>query len=155
MDLNKYYQVLILMYNIALAAVCVGCYYCFIILTLDASITTSLAVLVFWGISSFIIAFVLYVDYLYFYNRKRFIELFPRKRTNNGGERLRKKEAIKKVIEVVRRTNVNAWYGKNMENKPQANTVNQLLSGITEGDLTIEEALNIALLVGIQWNEKF
>jgi hypothetical protein len=67
----------------------------------------------------------------------------------------KKNQALKDCVKVMKRPNVAEWYKENMESKKQLNTVSALREAVHLGKLTVEEALSIALVVGVQWNVKF
>ena len=68
----------------------------------------------------------------------------------------RKKELLKECIKILKNNKkVEQWYQENLENRSQHETINSLQDGISKGHLSIREALVIAIVVGLQWNEKF
>jgi hypothetical protein len=66
-----------------------------------------------------------------------------------------KNELVKECTEIIQRPSVIVWYDKNMKDAPQYDTIKTLMKAIRRNDLTLEEALSILLIVGIQWNVKF
>jgi len=68
---------------------------------------------------------------------------------------MKKNELLKECVEQLKQPNVMAWYEKNLERKPQYETINALIEAIENKELSLKEALSIALIVGIQWKEKF
>lgn len=68
---------------------------------------------------------------------------------------MEKEELLKECINVFRTTKVMEWYKENLEKKPQYETINSLEIAVSNGKLTVREALSIALIVGVQWNVKF
>lgn len=68
---------------------------------------------------------------------------------------LKKDVLIQRVREVMQRPGVNSWYEKHLTGQPQENTITEAEQGFADGSLTFEEALSIAFLVGLQWNESF
>ena len=67
----------------------------------------------------------------------------------------KKIELLKECAWLMKKPSVELWYKENMESDPQADTVKALATGVSSGKLTIEEALSIALIVGVQWEVKF
>jgi hypothetical protein len=67
----------------------------------------------------------------------------------------KKIELLKECAKIMQTPAVAKWYEENLEKKPQYETINSLQCGVESGKLTIREALSIALIVGVQWNEKF
>ena len=67
----------------------------------------------------------------------------------------KKSELLKEVVLTMARPNIQKWYAEKLETRPQAETINALVDGINSRELTNREALAIAMLVGVQWNEKF
>lgn len=63
-------------------------------------------------------------------------------------------ELLKECAELLK-GKAGKWYDDNMKGKSQYETINDLERGIQSGKLTMREALSIALIVGVQWNEKF
>lgn len=66
-----------------------------------------------------------------------------------------KKEVLKQCAKIMSSPIVARWYKENMEGQPQANTIETLTTGVASKALRIEEALSIALIIGVQWNVKF
>ena len=66
-----------------------------------------------------------------------------------------KKELLQKCKETLENTRIFKWYDKNLTGDNQGNTIQSLMLGIEHKEITVEEALYIALLVGVQWNVKF
>ena len=62
---------------------------------------------------------------------------------------------LKECLLTLKKPHVEKWYLANMKGKPQVETIKQLLNGIVEGTLTLKDALQIALIVGYQWNINF
>ena len=67
----------------------------------------------------------------------------------------KKNELLKKCAKIFKQTHVENWYRKNLEGKPQHDTINVLEKAVQNKELTVKEALSIALIVGVQWYEKF
>ena len=68
----------------------------------------------------------------------------------------KKKELLKECIEILKKNpKVERWYQENLENRPQKETINSLQNGVSKGHLSIREALSIAIVVGLQYYEKF
>ena len=67
----------------------------------------------------------------------------------------KKKELLKECIKILENPKVERWCKENLEGRSQYETVNSLQDGVSSGQLSIREALSIALVVGVQWNEKF
>jgi len=70
-------------------------------------------------------------------------------------DKQKKRELLLECARTLQKLNVEKWYNEHLDKKPQAETINTLLNGIVEGHLTTKEALQIALIVGVQWNVKF
>lgn len=62
---------------------------------------------------------------------------------------------LKICSETLAKTKVQVWYNKNLEDKPQENTITQLLKGIADNEISIREALHISFIVGFQWSVNF
>jgi len=67
----------------------------------------------------------------------------------------KKIELLKECVKTLEKPKVDKWYRENFQNKPQRNTIDSLVSGISEGKLTVREALEICLIVGVQWSVNF
>ena len=67
----------------------------------------------------------------------------------------KKNKLLKECLKVMQKDYVSKWYKENLETKPQIETINVLVNGVFSEDLTVEDALSIALIVGIQWDVKF
>lgn len=66
-----------------------------------------------------------------------------------------KNELLKECVEVLKIPRVAKWYAENLESKSQKDTIKALTNGVTSEEITLAEALYIALLTGVQWNVKF
>jgi hypothetical protein len=66
-----------------------------------------------------------------------------------------KQELEKELAETLSQPIIEDFYKQYLENDSQGNTVITLETGVKNGKITIEQALKIALLVGIQWKERF
>jgi hypothetical protein len=77
------------------------------------------------------------------------------KERGEGKMSKKKMEFLKECVKVLEEGDGAKWYDENMKGKAQSETINDLEHGISSGKLTIREALSIALIVGVQWNEKF
>ena len=62
---------------------------------------------------------------------------------------------IDDVKEVMTHPGAIAFYEANLTGAPQKDTIKALAQGLRNGELTIEEALSVAFLVGLQWKVKF
>ena len=67
----------------------------------------------------------------------------------------KKRELVKECIKILQKPKIEQWYQENLEKRSQYETVNSLEDGVSSGRLSIREALVIAIVVGLQWNEKF
>jgi hypothetical protein len=67
----------------------------------------------------------------------------------------KKDELLKECLEIMKRPSIEKWYNQNLKGKPQCNTINSLIVGIITDKISTKEALALALVIGIQWNEKF
>lgn len=68
---------------------------------------------------------------------------------------MKKAKLLKECASVLQIPKVETWYQKNLHGKNQGETINSLEKAIEENELTIREALSIALIVGVQWDVKF
>jgi len=68
---------------------------------------------------------------------------------------LKKAELLKECFNIFKTQKVSKWYTENLESKSQSETLKSLEKAVVKNELTIYEALAIALIVGIQWYEKF
>jgi len=68
---------------------------------------------------------------------------------------MKKNELLKECAKIFEKPSVEQWYEENMRGKPQAETINDLERGVKSGKLSLRDALSIALIVGVQWYEKF
>jgi hypothetical protein len=68
---------------------------------------------------------------------------------------LNKKELLKECVKIMATPKVEKWYTENLETKSQKETIDTLIQAYNKGELTLREALSIALIVGYQWNVKF
>jgi hypothetical protein len=68
---------------------------------------------------------------------------------------MKKNELLKECAKQLNQPNIKAWYQKNLTGKPQYKTINALTEAIEKKELSLKEALSIALIVGVQWKEKF
>jgi hypothetical protein len=74
---------------------------------------------------------------------------------------MNKRELVDECAKILERPNVSKWYTENLEGKPQGDTLRQLVDAISYNpesrshSLTVEEAIAIALIVGLQFTEKF
>jgi hypothetical protein len=66
-----------------------------------------------------------------------------------------KRELVKQCAEILARPNVTKWYKENLEGKPQGDILKQLESAIYHTQLSSEEIIAIALIIGLQYSEKF
>jgi len=66
-----------------------------------------------------------------------------------------KASMLKRWASVLTDPKVQAWYQLNMESHPQGETVSILIDAVEMKQLTLKEALSIAVIVGYQWNIKF
>jgi hypothetical protein len=66
----------------------------------------------------------------------------------------KKSELVNECIQILKRDNVKKWYHENLEPTPLYDTINLLEVGVLSQKINTKEALAIALLVGIHWNEK-
>ena len=66
-----------------------------------------------------------------------------------------KKELEEQIMKVMQQPMIEEFYKKYMENYSQGDTIITLEAGIKNGMITSEQALMIALLVGIEWREHF
>lgn len=66
-----------------------------------------------------------------------------------------KNELLKECAKILQSSKVSKWYKKHLESEPQYETINELAFGVFQEELTVREALSIALIVGVQWNIKF
>lgn len=55
----------------------------------------------------------------------------------------------------MKQSHIEMWYAEKLEGKNQGDTINSLEKAVQIGELTINEALSIAFVVGLQWNVKF
>lgn len=62
---------------------------------------------------------------------------------------------LKICSETLQKVKVQVWYNEKMKDKPQENTITQLLKGISDNEISIREALHISFIVGYQWNNNF
>ncbi len=67
----------------------------------------------------------------------------------------KKADLLKECVKIMQKASVEKWYKENLETKPQVETIQTLLTGINSQLLSVEEALSIALVVGVQWDTKF
>jgi len=66
-----------------------------------------------------------------------------------------KEELTKEIAKLLQQPLIEDFYKRYLENDSQGNTIITLTTGVKSGKLTIEQALSIALIVGIQWEVKF
>ena len=66
-----------------------------------------------------------------------------------------KASMLKRWASVLTDPKVQVWYQLNMESHPQSETVSILIDAVEMKQLTLKEALSIAVIVGYQWNIKF
>jgi hypothetical protein len=67
----------------------------------------------------------------------------------------KKAELLKEIVLMIAKPKIQKWYAENLEKYPQAETINALEKGLINNELTYREALSLAILTGVQWNEKF
>lgn len=67
----------------------------------------------------------------------------------------KKNELLKECLELITDPKVVTWYNKNLLGKTQYNTLKSLETAIQNNELTLMEALSIALITGVQWDVKF
>jgi hypothetical protein len=60
---------------------------------------------------------------------------------------------FKKAAKILK--NKEKYFDKKFMGKPQENTIDDLLDGIKKKEITTEEALYFALIVGFQWKVNF
>jgi hypothetical protein len=68
---------------------------------------------------------------------------------------MKKNELLKECAKVLEIPRVAKWYKDNLETKSQADTIVTLKVGIGSREISVTEALTIALITGVQWNVKF
>ena len=68
---------------------------------------------------------------------------------------MNKRELLKECVAVLKTRKVNQWYKENLEGNSQGESINSLEVAVSNDKLSIREALSVALVVGIQWDEKF
>lgn len=68
---------------------------------------------------------------------------------------MKKDRLLKEAVEVLKKPHVEKWCDKNLKGRSQADTIKDLLRGIKESKLTVEEALYVIFVVGLQWDVKF
>ncbi|SRR5713226_1745551 len=68
---------------------------------------------------------------------------------------LTKQEMVKKAADALAFPRVSEWYEKRLQSQGQGDTINTLFEGVSAQEITLHEALNIAFIVGLQWNESF
>ncbi len=66
-----------------------------------------------------------------------------------------KAKLLKECVELLKKPRVKNWYDKNLLSKPQGETINSLKAGVSSEELSLEEALSMALIVGFQWLVEF
>jgi hypothetical protein len=66
-----------------------------------------------------------------------------------------KDDLMRESIKTLRDPKVSEWYGKNLEGHDQGDTVKDLWRGVERKEITVVQALHIALVCGYQWNLKF
>ena len=66
-----------------------------------------------------------------------------------------KRELVRQCAEILARPNVSKWYSENLEGKPQGDILDQLETATHNGQLSPREIIAIALIVGLQFKEKF
>jgi len=67
----------------------------------------------------------------------------------------KKAELLKEIVLMTAHPKIQKWYNLNLETTPQAETIDNLVKGIDKKEITVREALALALLTGVQWNVKF
>jgi hypothetical protein len=67
----------------------------------------------------------------------------------------KKAELLKEIVLMIAHPKIQKWYNLNLETTPQAETIDNLVKGIDKKEITVREALALALLTGVQWNVKF
>jgi len=69
---------------------------------------------------------------------------------------MKKNEALKKwAKELDSHTITVKWLDSILKGREQATTIEDLERGIKEGHISVRDALIFALIVGVQWHEKF
>ena len=68
---------------------------------------------------------------------------------------MKKNEMLKQIKEYVSDPDLQKWYAQNLEGKGQGNTIADLSLGILKGEITVNQGLALAILVGFQWAEEF
>lgn len=68
---------------------------------------------------------------------------------------MKKRELLKECARILETPEVTAWYKKNLESQSQGKTINTLEKAVKSGEISLRAALCIALIVGVQWDEKF
>lgn len=68
---------------------------------------------------------------------------------------VKKKELLKECKNTMLKPKIQKWYSENLETESQYETINSLEKGVSKKEISLREALEIALVVGVQWNIKF
>jgi hypothetical protein len=66
-----------------------------------------------------------------------------------------KQELVHQCARILERPKVSKWYEDNLEGQPQGDILKQLVDAVGCSDLSVEETVAIALVVGLQFMEKF
>ena len=67
----------------------------------------------------------------------------------------KKANLLEECITTMKKPNVNQWYEQNLTGKPQYYTLLRLEKAVLSKHLSAKDALTIAFVVGLQWNDKF
>jgi len=67
----------------------------------------------------------------------------------------KKKELLIKCKQTMQKPKIQKWYSENLEGKPQYETINFLKTGVLQKEISLQDALEFALIIGVQWNIKF
>lgn len=65
------------------------------------------------------------------------------------------KTVLDTLMPVIETSKVERWYGKNLQNMNQGDTLECLAKAVRANELTVLEAIALAFLVGFQWNVDF
>ena len=68
---------------------------------------------------------------------------------------LKKAKLLEECIATMKKPHIQAWYDKNLKGKNQYYTLSTLNGAVNRQELTLREALDLAFIVGIQWNVDF
>jgi hypothetical protein len=70
-------------------------------------------------------------------------------------QKMQKNKLIHECAEIMKTPKVMDWYTQHLLGKNQGDTIKSLEAGVAAGDITMKEALSIALIVGFQWTVNF